>query len=60
MLTASLTDPDSADADTTTPNPDGNITTGVIWQWSKASSRNGSYTDIEDAATSSMYTPVDG
>ena len=58
-LTASLTDPDSADAGATTPNPDGNITTGVTWQWSKASSRNGSYTDIEDAATSSVYTPVD-
>ena len=29
------------------------------WQWSKSRSRNGSYTDIEDAE-SATYTPVDG
>ena len=38
MFTATLTD------------PDGDMTS-TTWQWSKASSRNGSYTDIEDATS---------
>ena len=46
LFTATLTDPDA-------------VRTGTTWQWSKASSRNGSYTDIEDATSTSMYTPVD-
>ena len=31
--------------------------TGVTWKWAKASNRNGSYTDIDDA-TSPTYKPV--
>ena len=45
MFTATLTDPDGA-------------ITGTTWQWSKATSRNGSYRDIEDAIASS-YEPGD-
>ena len=45
-ITATLTDPDDS-------------ITGTTWQWAKASSRNGSYSNIEDA-TSMSYTPVAG
>ena len=45
LFTASLTD------------PDGSIT-GTTWQWAKADSKNGSYTDI-DKASSIGYTPKD-
>ena len=55
MFNATLTDPDSVSDTNTT----GSITTGVTWKWAKASSRNGSYTDIEEDATSMSYTPVD-
>ena len=55
MFTATLTDPDNI----TTDNATGEITTGVTWQWAKASSRNGAYSDIEDAESGS-YEPVDG
>ena len=55
MFTATLTDPDNIRTD----NATGEITTGVTWQWAKASSRNGVYSDIEDAE-SGTYTPVDG
>ena len=55
LFTATLTDPDNV----TGPNPTGSITTGVTWQWAKASSKNGSYSDI-DKASSAGYTPVDG
>ena len=48
-FTASLTDPDG-------PTP---ITTGVTWQWAKASSKTGAYTDIEEKANSEDYMPVD-
>ena len=48
-FTATLTDPDG---------PTGPITTGVTWQWAKAGSKTGAYTDIEDAE-SGTYTPVD-
>ena len=50
-LNATLTDPDG---------PTGLITTGVTWQWAKAGSKNGSYTDIEEKANTAGYTPVDG
>ena len=43
---ATLTDPDGADSN-------------LKWQWAKASSRSGSYSDIDDAIASS-YTPQDG
>ena len=46
MFDATLTDPDGA-------------VTGETWQWAKASSRSGSYTDI-DKAISSIYKPQDG
>ena len=43
-------------------DPDGNMEDGTIsdlkWQWAKSSSKNGSYTDIDDA-TMSAYTPDD-
>ena len=45
-FTASLTDPDDG-------------ITGTTWQWAKASSKTGAYTDI-DKANSAGYTPVDG
>ena len=48
-FTATLTDLD---------NPDPTTITGTTWQWAKASSRNGTYSDIEDA-TSAMYSPKD-
>ena len=35
------------------------ITADITWQWAKADSENGSYTDI-DKASSAGYTPVDG
>ena len=54
MFTATLTDPDSVAAGNLT----GSITTGVTWQWAKASSRNGSYSNIEDARSTS-YDPDD-
>ena len=44
-FTATLTDPDDG-------------ITGTTWQWAKASSKNGSYSNIEDA-TSMSYTPDD-
>ena len=53
-FTATLTDLDSVTADI----PTGAITSGVTWQWAKASSRNGTYRDIEDAA-SDTYSPAD-
>ena len=55
-FTATLTDPDSVDAE---DNPTGLLEeVGVTWQWAKAGSRSGTYSDIEDAA-SDMYTPDD-
>ena len=45
VFTATLTDPDGPDSD-------------LKWQWAKASSRSGSYSDIDDAIASS-YTPQD-
>ena len=55
LLTATLADPDNVTANNLT----GSIETGIIWQWAKASSKNGSYRDI-DKASSSGYKPVDG
>ena len=46
LFTASLTDPDGSP-------------TGTTWQWAKAGSKNGSYTDIEEKANSADYKPVD-
>ena len=43
---ATLTDPDGANSN-------------LKWQWAKSSSRNGSYSDIDDAIASG-YTPQDG
>ena len=42
-LTATLTDPDGHRLHQV------EITTGVIWQWAKASSKSGSYRDIEES-----------
>ena len=44
-LTASLADPDGG-------------VSSLTWQWSRADTKNGSYSDV-DAATSASYTPVD-
>ena len=49
LFTATHTDPDGP--------ADGEIT-DLKWQWAKASSRSGSYSDIDDAIASS-YTPQD-
>ena len=58
MVTLSALRPQSATAFTAKlADPDDGIS-GTTWQWAKASSRNGSYRDI-DSATSSTYTPVD-
>ena len=58
MVTLSALRPQSATAFTASlTDPDGGMT-GTTWQWSKASSRNGSYTDIENA-TLTIYTPGD-
>ena len=54
-FTATLTDPDNM----TGTNVTGAITSGITWQWAKASSKNGSYTNI-DKATATTYRPVDG
>ena len=47
-------DQDKGETDTTIPAND------VEWQWSKSSSRNGTYTDItvDDAAETDTYTPA--
>ena len=46
-FTAMITDPDGAVSDTK-------------WQWAKASSKNGTYRDIDNAtSTSATYTPKD-
>ena len=45
-ITATLTDPD-------------NVSGNPTWQWSRSSSRSGTYTDISDA-TSATYTPEAG
>ena len=58
MVTLSARRPQSAVAFTATmTDPDDGIS-GTTWQWAKASSRNGSYRDI-DNATSMAYTPDD-
>ena len=44
-ITASLTDPDGG-------------VSGLTWQWSRADTKNGSYSDV-NAATLASYTPVD-
>ena len=36
------------------------ISGAVTWQWASSNAREGTYTDIEDDATSASYTPVDG
>ena len=51
--------PQSATAFTASiTDPDGSVT-NARWQWSKSTSKNGSYSDI-DKATSATYTPKDG
>ena len=55
MFNATLTDPDVPDGP---DGPDAGDITDLKWQWAKASSRSGSYSDIEDAIASS-YTPQD-
>ena len=58
MVTLSALRPQSATLFTATlTDPDMGIS-GTIWQWAKASSRNGTYTDIEDT-DDQEYTPVD-
>ena len=46
QLTATLTD------------PDGN-TPDVAWQWARASSRTGTYSDISENGKAATYTPVE-
>ena len=46
QLTATLTDPNGDPSD-------------PVWQWARAASRNGPYTDIDQNATSESYTPAD-
>ena len=59
MVTLSALRPQSATMFTATlTDPDGSIT-GTTWQWAKASSSNGSYSNIENA-TSMSYMPDDG
>ena len=59
MVTLSALQPQSnVELTATLTDPDGGIT-GTTWQWAKASSKNGSYADI-DKATSMPYTPDDG
>ena len=53
-ITAALTDPDSV----TSANTTGSITTGVTWQWSKATTTSSTWSDISGATTAS-YTPAD-
>ena len=50
MFNATHTDPDGPDV--------GSEITNLKWQWAKSSSKNGSYSDIDDAIASS-YTPQD-
>ena len=58
-VTLSALRPQSATAYTAeVTDLDGDVT-NPMWQWSKSSTRNGSYADIEDAE-SATYTPVDG
>ena len=57
-VTLSALRPQSATAFTASlTDPDGGIT-GTTWQWAKASSRNGTYTNI-DKATDMVYIPDD-
>ena len=53
-ITAALTDPDNV----TSANTTGSITTGVTWQWSKATATNSTWSNISGATTAS-YTPAD-
>ena len=53
-ITAALTDPDSV----TSANTTGSITTGVTWQWSKATATNSTWSNIS-GATSASYTPAE-
>ena len=53
-ITAALTDPDSV----TSANTTGSITTGVTWQWSKATTTSSTWSDISGATTAS-YTPAE-
>ena len=54
-ITAALTDPDSV----TSANTTGSVTTGVTWQWSKATTTNSAYVNISGAgARSASYTPT--
>ena len=46
LLTATLTDPDGSTSD-------------VAWQWARASSRTGTYTDISEDGKAATYTPVE-
>ena len=48
-IMATLTDPDMV-VDMPT----------VMWQWASSDAMDGTYTDIEDDATSASYMPVDG
>ena len=54
MFNATHTDPDGQEEDEIT-----DLITDLKWQWAKSSSRNGTYSDIDDAIESS-YKPLDG
>ena len=59
-VTLSALQPQSATPFTASrTDPDGGIS-DLKWQWAKAGSKTGSYTDIEEGANSAGYTPVDG
>ena len=56
VANTTIVDPDNDKTDVSPTIPDAD----VKWQWSKSSSRNGTYTDItgDDAAETASYTPA--
>ena len=57
---AGIEDPDNIGTDTNAPTSDAVDADDVKWQWSKSSSRTGTYADItgDDAAETDTYTPA--
>ena len=58
-LTAKLTDADGgANGSLPITVEDTDLTLGATWQWSRSSSANGPWTDIEEEEPSETYTPI--
>ena len=58
---AAIVDPDGTEADTTVTTIPGGEEGDVTWQWSRATTRNGTFTDIPgDTAKTTAYTPDSG